>query len=89
MGTREGELRPAPAVGQMTTSELQQRRRELEQALRDKNVGSAPIAADLKNDLKTIQDEQDNRARAEVESRAQERARRVQREALLRIGQGG
>ena len=97
-GTREGEPATAPPVGQMTTSELSQRRREIVHAL-DEDIGHASIAADLKADLQAIKEEQDRRTQAEAESRERERARRIQREgtgpaevcrdALLRVGQGG
>jgi hypothetical protein len=100
-GTQEGEPRPVPAVGQRTTSELRQRRKEIEHALKDKDkdIGQAPIAADLRASLKAITDEQDTRAAAEAESRERERALRLKREgkgpagvhpdALLRVGHGG
>lgn len=96
-GTREGEPRPAPAVGQMTTSELRQRRKEIEHALKD--TGQVPIAADLRASLIAIVGEQVTRAQAEANSRERERALRLRREgkvppgvhpdALVRIGRGG
>jgi len=61
---------PAPAVPQpghplhaLTTSELRHYRRQLEHALADQVIGSAPVAGQLRDALADVLAEQDSRTR--------------------------
>ena len=83
-GTREGEARPALAVGQMTTSELRRRRRELEHALQGKVIGNAPIATDLGRDLEAVAAEEAARERLAEASRSKATESRLGTEAWLK-----
>jgi hypothetical protein len=53
---------PPHPLGALTTTELSRYRRELERAVSDKTIGSAPIAADLKTKLDEVLNEEVQRA---------------------------
>jgi hypothetical protein len=52
---------PPHALYALTTYELKDYRRQLEQALGDREIGQAPIAADLKEKLGEVLTEQEQR----------------------------
>jgi hypothetical protein len=54
---------PPHAVGALTTSELAAYRRQLERAIQDRTIGSAPIASDLKDKLAEVAREEVDRER--------------------------
>jgi hypothetical protein len=54
---------PPHAVGALTTSELSAYRRQLERAIQDRTIGSAPIASDLRDKLSEVISEEAERAR--------------------------
>ncbi len=54
---------PAHPIGQLTTRELSDYRRQLERAIGDRTVGQAPIAADLREKLSEVMGEEADRKR--------------------------
>jgi hypothetical protein len=54
---------PPHAVGALTTSELAAYRRQLERAIQDRTIGSAPIASDLRDKLAEVAGEEADRER--------------------------
>jgi uncharacterized HAD superfamily protein len=54
---------PTHPIGQLTTRELSDYRRQLERALGDRAVGQAPIAADLREKLSEVVSEEADRER--------------------------
>jgi hypothetical protein len=54
---------PPHAVGALTTSELSAYRKQLERALQDRTIGSAPIAGDLRDKLSEVVAEEAERER--------------------------
>jgi hypothetical protein len=54
---------PAHPIGQLTTRELSDYRRQLERAIGDGTVGQAPIAADLREKLSEVVEEEAERER--------------------------
>lgn len=54
---------PAHPIGQLTTRELSDYRRQLERAIGDRNVGQAPIAAGLREKLSEVVSEEADRER--------------------------
>jgi hypothetical protein len=54
---------PGHPIGQLTTRELSDYRRQLERAIGDRAVGQAPIAADLRAKLSEVISEEEVRAR--------------------------
>jgi hypothetical protein len=52
---------PPHALGAMTNSELSRYRRELERALNDRTIGSAPIAGSLRATLEGVMNEENGR----------------------------
>jgi hypothetical protein len=58
-----GAPQPPHAVGALTTSELAAYRRQLERAIHDQTIGSAPIARDLRDKLAEVAREEADRER--------------------------
>jgi hypothetical protein len=54
---------PPHVVGALTTSELAAYRRQLERAIQDRTIGSAPIANDLRDKLAEVAREESDRER--------------------------
>jgi hypothetical protein len=54
---------PAHPIGQLTTRELSDYRRQLERALGDRTIGKAPIAAELRAKLSEVVSEEAERER--------------------------
>ncbi len=55
---------PPHRMSQLTTFELKDYRRQLERALNDRTIGSAPVAADLRRKLDEVLAEEASRDRA-------------------------
>jgi hypothetical protein len=55
--------KPPHAVGALTTSELSAYRKQLERAIQDRTIGSAPVASDLRDKLSEVVKEEAERER--------------------------
>jgi hypothetical protein len=54
---------PPHRVGALTTAELSAYRKQLERAIQDRTIGSAPIASDLRDKLSEVAAEEAQRER--------------------------
>ena len=61
--SQPGAPEPPHRLGALTTSELSAYRRQLEGALKDRTIGSAPIAGDLRARLSEVAAEEAERER--------------------------
>jgi hypothetical protein len=53
---------PPHALGALTTSELSRYRRDLERALNDRTIGTAPVAETIRTRLAAVRDEEIQRS---------------------------